>query len=96
MSTDYIHKLNQLSKKRDMIKNKLHAIKRTVDKDYNPVLQFGGAYTQTVSITREHAPDLFDEVYDIVINYLQDELDKLEATLEKANNILKEGIADEI
>lgn len=93
---DNIYKLGQLLERRNEIERKIQLIKRIAEKDDNPVLQFGSDYTHTVSIARKQAPDLFDEVYDLVINRLQDKLNELNATLDKANNILKECIADEI
>ena len=77
-----IHKLNQLLKR--------------AEKNNNPVLQFDPDYTHSVSIARDQVPELFDEVYGLVLSHLQDKLNELNATLDKANNILKECIADEI
>lgn len=96
MTYTQIHKLNQLLKRRDMIERKIQSIKRLAEKNNNPVLQFDPDYTHSVSIARDQVPELFDEVYDLVLSHLQDKLNELNATLDKANNILKECIADEI
>lgn len=96
MAEDRIHKLGKLVEKRKMIEDKAQQIKRIVEKDDNPLLQFCSAYLQPVSIARKQAPDLFDEICELVLNHLQAELDELNATLDKANNILKECITDEI
>ncbi|NLD21630.1 MAG: hypothetical protein GX664_03990 [Bacteroidales bacterium] len=96
MKEDYIYKLNQLVEKRDMIENKIQAIKRIAEKDDNPALQFSSSFLQHASITREQAPGLFDKVINLSLYYLQYELDTLNATINKANNLLKEHITDEV